>query len=226
MLRRGFTLIELLVVVAVIALLVAVLVPALSGARRSAQSTACRSQLRQIGQAALLYAQEHDDQLPRSSHSALAFNVQPWGYALMPTLGLPAYNGANATWQKLFNGLYRCPMDERRNSWSYGKNVWFELQPNETGEFSGTVNGPTYTRTRQVPRPSATVLFAELKSGAMADHVMAHFWLLGGAPEVDFQRHGMTSNFVFVDGHAESRESKSVFYLPKTIDAFNPATAW
>lgn len=56
---QAFTLIELLVVVAIIALLMAILLPALARAKESARSVACGSNLRQIGLASLMYAQDN-----------------------------------------------------------------------------------------------------------------------------------------------------------------------
>ncbi len=56
---HGFTLVELLVVIAVIAILAALLLPALAKAKASAQSAACKSNLRQLGIALTMYVGEH-----------------------------------------------------------------------------------------------------------------------------------------------------------------------
>ena len=62
--RGGFTLVELLVVIGVIAVLVGMLLPALSKARKAAQETQCMSNLRQWGQALMMYTGENKDMLP------------------------------------------------------------------------------------------------------------------------------------------------------------------
>jgi len=59
--KRGFTLIELLVVIAIIALLLAVMLPALQKAKEQAKQVYCKNNLRQMANAAYVYASNHDD---------------------------------------------------------------------------------------------------------------------------------------------------------------------
>jgi prepilin-type N-terminal cleavage/methylation domain-containing protein len=61
--QRGFTLIELLVTISIIAILVSLLLPALTGAKERARRTVCKSNLRQMSLAALIYADDNNDKL-------------------------------------------------------------------------------------------------------------------------------------------------------------------
>jgi len=128
--RAGFTLIELLVVVAIIALLMAVLLPALGRAREQSRLTVCGSNLRQLGLAVHIYAEDHDGLIPRGpdpvhpydfSSNILATN-QLWIGTVSgdggppPThpgtyLGLGPLYVATAREPK----LYYCPSDGKRN---------------------------------------------------------------------------------------------------------------
>ena len=62
--RRAFTLVELLVVIGIIALLISILLPALNRAREQGKQAACLSNMRQIGSAALMFANEHTQHVP------------------------------------------------------------------------------------------------------------------------------------------------------------------
>lgn len=63
-LRGGFTLVELLLCVVIIALLASLLWPALGNVAQRADSVACLANLRELGNAVQLCAQEHDNTYP------------------------------------------------------------------------------------------------------------------------------------------------------------------
>jgi prepilin-type N-terminal cleavage/methylation domain-containing protein len=90
--HRGFTLIELLVVIAIIAILAAILFPVFAKAREKARQTQCLNNQKQLVTAALIFAQDHDEQLPTKQ--------EVWGVAdagkgvlICPTAGAKIKNG-------------------------------------------------------------------------------------------------------------------------------------
>ncbi len=71
--RPGFTLVELLVVIAIIGILIAMLLPAIQAAREAARRANCASNLKQLGNGILLYADRNSEQIP-------PFGVGPSAY--------------------------------------------------------------------------------------------------------------------------------------------------
>ncbi|MFW6058863.1 MAG: type II secretion system protein [Phycisphaeraceae bacterium] len=79
--RAAFTLVELLVVISIIALLISLLLPALRQARKTSQAVQCAANLRQVGYAFDIYAQENNDYMPSTAYA--------WGswQTKLPTTG-------------------------------------------------------------------------------------------------------------------------------------------
>jgi len=87
--KKAFTLIELLVVISIIALLLAILMPALQRVKQQGQSVVCKSNLKQMAMAMVMYCQENDDRLLTLEWSSPPPPIgKYWFYQLRPYLGL------------------------------------------------------------------------------------------------------------------------------------------
>lgn len=117
--RHGLTLVELLCVIGIIVLLVAILLPVLFNSRSSASCTACSSNLKQLGYAFAMYAQDYDDYWP--SPGGLMGNYAYWSQSDFG--GLECYvkqRGVGSVWccplLKKWSGRY-APRSYSMNSY-------------------------------------------------------------------------------------------------------------
>src|SRR5437667_3800137 len=88
--RAGFTLIELLVVIAIIALLAGILFPVFAQAREKARAAVCLSNMKQMGLAFTMYAQDYDG-------VAVPTAIAHGGPSMLPYTGVNTPTGNGAT---------------------------------------------------------------------------------------------------------------------------------
>ncbi|MEN6383636.1 MAG: type II secretion system protein [Phycisphaerales bacterium] len=145
--KKGFTLVELLVVISIIALLLAVLIPSLSSARQQGQSLVCRSNLKQLGSAAFLWAEDNGGWSVATSwfYPKVMWN-KPNPSSLEPYTASNRNGTANGTDNVKINSVYACPSARREEfskisflaidrtlRWTYGANSWMVIDASWQG---------------------------------------------------------------------------------------------
>jgi prepilin-type N-terminal cleavage/methylation domain-containing protein len=151
--RSGFTLIELLVVIAIIAILAAILFPVFARARESARRATCLSNLKQLGTAFQMYAQDFDETYPSGLVLAVpgpAAGSYAVMYAKTPANAV-VYSGninsANGTWQLFQDRAKQFRPSVAEQLQPYVKNNQIFLDPNDPqGTLFRNQWDPNYTR--------------------------------------------------------------------------------
>ena len=135
----GFTLIELLVVIGIIALLAAILFPVFSQVRRKAYETTCVSNLKQIGLATQMYAQDYDDLFPRGGDPIDLYAPDSWAdsrfrdevksFPPLPDV-LSPYTKSKAIWH--------CPADSGFERGGRSEEVPLDTRPSSFEKFGNS----------------------------------------------------------------------------------------
>jgi prepilin-type N-terminal cleavage/methylation domain-containing protein len=133
---RGFTLVELLVVIGIIALLISILMPALSRAREQANQVKCLSNVRQIGTALYMYANDNRGFYPFGARGDVVA-MEDWIY-WQPSNPRGTTNTVDQSPIAKYIGnfspeLLRCPSDpiDTHKKWFNGESYDYSYTMNE-----------------------------------------------------------------------------------------------
>lgn len=183
--RLAFTLIELLVVISIIAILASLLLPTLANAKQQGKRAACLSNLRQIGIATQIYADENDSYPP-----AWIDSTNRWMDRLKPLI-------------EKSSGAYLCPSDPKKLAVTWDPEIFLSYGIN-TFRFSDQDSCFWYgVRAQRVLRPSMVIIFADCTPGK--------YYCGGGSiftnPVVDVDYRHSKKSFVavFCDGHTDTK---------------------
>ena len=197
--KKNFTLIELLVVIAIIAILASMLLPALNSARNTAKTIKCASNLRQIGQATLMYWDDYS-----VIHTPNGTNDTNFGPGLLRRLCDPSYLniarpsdgeriyyeliGGKPLFHSKANLLVCANQPDRYIIKSYAYNTY--IQDLFKGN-SSNIKHPTKTVQWMDAEGTISLYYSAFK-GVSKNQI------------TDGMRHKNMSNINFVDGHVET----------------------
>jgi prepilin-type N-terminal cleavage/methylation domain-containing protein/prepilin-type processing-associated H-X9-DG protein len=229
--QRGFTLIELLVVIAIIAILAAILFPVFAQAREKARQATCVSNLKQIGTATLMYAQDYDETYPMlesggAQRLTTANLIDPY----IKTNKKNVNAGGGNLWPE--DSIWRCPSGQTYNSGdlrsyftvAYNWLYLTQVNPGSKGDFKGKqydwLQGGRPLAA--VAQPAETVSFADAghSDGPKGkrdtwDGLSSPLALAANGPQ-DWvsameARHNDVATVVWCDGHVKPMKLEAVY---------------
>jgi prepilin-type N-terminal cleavage/methylation domain-containing protein/prepilin-type processing-associated H-X9-DG protein len=201
--NSGFTLIELLVVIAIIAILASILFPVFAKAREKARQATCTSNMKQIGNAVLMYSQDYDGFGPAWFDDADTSNYQKtyWMGQIASYLGFHGGNlsqcrGAGGTSYNAdrFVKVLQCPSRwDRTFPICYGMNANITIAAGSKNAQGEPINFD------KISYSDKTLMAADIGKTSYCPNITWPDWLGKACDTTGSHNNGI--NLVFCDGH-------------------------
>lgn len=199
--RAGFTLIELLTVIAIIGILASILIPTIGKVRQTAKNTRCVSNLRQWGQAIVLYA---NDNKGNYVIRGLTPSGRDMTWVAVATKPEDMHYSPYLDNSKAQGDLRACPAHG-----SYPDiNFTYYINRPRQGNAVSALNAVPLHKART---PSRLMLVSDYDTSAAANNgyciigtggLQTYVTPLFASPDKD--RHAGRANMVFADGHVQA----------------------
>lgn len=216
--KQAFTLVELIVVIAIITLLTGLLLPALAAARGAAQTTVCKSNLRQLGIAWMAFEVDNKYIMPRIvMDNPTEYTYKTWAIAVDYSAGQALPDSGLISPYLPYGSVQNCPAMPREEEMTSGFTTYgYNHDMPEYDEKLPVI---------AIKNPTKTVLFADAGRLTASLKVAGTTYL--SPPSVSYSgsshgpyyfhaRHsGATGNVTWADGHVSSHKAE---YYPDSHD--------
>ncbi len=230
---RAFTLVELLVTVSIIAVLTALIFSSGQKVMRQAQQAKCSARLSVLAKGVLLFAAEHDGQLPSGWCN---WNPVVWQYDVAPYIGISVY-----TTRSIANSAFQCPEIKQVDLNNAGTgSVSYAINEYLLGSQTSSATPPR--KVQSISQSSITILMGD-NFTSNTDRLVAvrltpfasvgtvafrHYTPNASRPAKVKRAEGLTSygdgraNIAFCDGHVESLLPEQVAHGSNNSLIWNP----